>query len=167
VIRIAYVTPKDTREIQVFVTSWLNTNLTDPYEEATSKTRSNFVVDDDFMFGGTMPKIHFDINKFNPSKIATQGKTDYLEEEAHEFIIYYYNERNRRFAFADNSLTLSNEAQAMKYLQYVRDTLKTNMASFNDYFHKHVFGSISKPKFNPSTKTFIAMMPFTVFTYRR
>lgn len=164
---MAYLLPKDTREIQNQIVSWLEANLTDPYEQRTANTRTNFVYGDDFKLVGIWPKIHIDLAGYNPMNICGQGDTDYLEEEEHQFIIYYYTQRDKRFEFSDNGLTLSNEAQVVKYLQYIKRTMKTSMTDFNSYFHKPVFGSISKPRWNPETSCFVGMMPLTVYTYIR
>ncbi len=160
------LTPSDSRQIQNEVVAWLEANLTDPYEQATSKTRTGFVKKDQYSLSGEPPILAMELAGFDPIKIATQTKTAYLEEEQHDFMIYYYNQIDHRFTFADDSLTLSNEAQCMKYLQYVKNTLKTNMATFAT-FHKHAFGKIPQPLRRPRSSLWISMLPFTVFTYRR
>ncbi len=169
---MAYLLPKDTREIQNAIVSFLNTNLTDPYEQRTAlgddpKTRTDFVYGDDFKLVKVWPKIHIDVMGYTPSNIGGQGKTDYLEEEEHQFVIYYYTQKDKRFEFSDNGLTLINEAQVVKYLQYIKRTMKTNMTDFNLYFHKPTFGSISKPRWNAASNLFVGMMPLTVYTYIR
>jgi len=167
-----YLLPKDTREIQNFIVSWLNTNLIDPYEQRTAlgdspKIRTKFVYGDDFKLVGIWPKIHIAVAGYSPTKIGGQGETDYTEEEEHQFIIYYHTQKGKRFEFADNGLTLTNEAQVVKYLKYIKRTMKTNMTDFNLYFHKPTFGKISKPKWNPKTSCFVGMMPFVVYTYAK
>ena len=82
-------------------------------------------------------------------------------------MIYYYNSKAHRYTFDDNNLRLEGEAQCRKYLQHIRDTIKSNISDFNDYFHGHMFGTIPKPTFSKATSTFISMLPFTVHTYRR
>jgi len=43
-----------------------------------------------------MPTIHVDCQEFTPTKITTT-RTDYLEEEAHQIIIYYYNQKGQKY----------------------------------------------------------------------
>ena len=164
---MAYITPKDTREIQNKFVTWLEANLTDPYEDKTSKTRPNFVYGDDFNLTAIFPKVHVDVADFTPNRISTQSKSDYLEEEEHHFMIYYYNQQGHTFTFSDNSLELSNAAQCRKYLQYIRDTLKTNITEFNDYGHKITFGTIPKPTRSTLASVWVSVLPVTVITYRR
>ena len=161
-----YLTPKDTREIQNKIVEWCNNNLRDPYTAATSNTRSTFAYGDDFKLQGVFPLIHVDISNYNPERI-TNSKSTYLEREEHSFIIYYHCQLNHRFVFNDNGLTLVNEAQVMKYLQYIKTTMKANITDFNDYFNNATFGAISKPARIPKTSIFIGMIPLTVYTYVR
>lgn len=165
-----YLTPQDSAVIQDALVTFLEANLIDPYEQRTSKTRSNFVRDSDFKNVSTLasPHLQVDLADYNPVKINTQTKTNFLEEETHTFAIYYYNAKDKRFTFADNGLTLINESQAMKYLQYVKDTLKANLddPTFAN-FHWVTFGSISKPRYNPKTQLYVSFLPMTVKTYRR
>lgn len=161
-----YLEPKDTRQVQEKLVEWLNNNLDDPYKQATSKTRSTFVYGDDFKLQGVFPIIHVDISNFEPTRI-TNHKSNYLEEEEHSFIIYYHCQLNHRYTFADNHLTLTNEAQVMKYLQYIKKKIKSNITDFDTYFHKATFGSISKPVRMPNPSVFIGMIPFTCYTYCR
>lgn len=148
----------------------LQANLIDPYNQQTGKTRSSgdFIYADDFKIGKLDPVIHVDLNEFGPPvKVNSQTKINFLEEEPHNFIIYYYNTRAHKFTFSDNGLTLQNEPQSMKYLQLIRTTLKANMASFSNFFHKPVFGAIPKPIMTGGNSRFMSFLPFTVFTYRR
>ena len=162
-----YITPKDSREIQNKLVEWLEANLPDPYETASGKTRSLFVYGDDFQLSGVFPRIHVDIADFVPEKIAVQSKGGYLEREEHQFMIYYHNQSGHRFVFPDNNLKLNNEAQCRKYLGYIKDKIKANISDFDDYFHGHKFGTIPKPTFNPASSTYVSVLPFTVYTYRR
>lgn len=162
-----YLVPRDSREIQNKIVSFLETNLTDPYEQATGKTRTNFVYGDDFKLVAMWPKIHVDISDFTPNKIATQGKTTFMEEEEHHFMIYYYNQKAHKYTFADNGLTLQDEAQCRKYLQYIRDTIKENATEFNGYCNNITFGTIPKPIFHNASRTFVSFIPMIVYTYRR
>ena len=164
---MAFTTPLDSRQIQNQFVTFLETNLTDPYEQATSNTRTNFVYGDDFKLVGLFPKIHVDISDFIPNKVAVQSKTAYMEEEEHHFMIYYHNQKGHKYTFADNSLTLSDEAQCRKYLQYIRDTIKANATEFNDYCHRITFGTIPKPVFHNSSRTFVSFLPVLCYTYRR
>ena len=83
-----------------------------------------------------------------------------------DFMIFYYNQLDQKYTFPDNGLTLQNEAQCLKYLQYVRDTLKANMDAFKT-FHKHQFGEIPQPARKPSSSQWISFLPFTVYTYKK
>lgn len=161
-----YVSPRDSREIVNKLVSFLESNLTDPYEQVSGKSRTNFVYGDDFKLVPLPPKIHISQASFNPTKIS-QSKSNYLEEEEHTFLIYYYNQRGHKFTFSDNSLTLIDESQCMKYLQYIRDTIKSNISQFDNFFHQHRFGEIPKPKFNPNGSLFFSFLPLVVKTYRR
>jgi hypothetical protein len=162
----AYLVPKDTREIQNFLVTWLNTNLVDPYEQATSKTRSTFVYGDDFKMSGNPPVLHVDVNDFKADNIVGQSGV-YLDEETHQIVIYYYCQRDHRFTFADNGLTLTNEAQCRKYLQYVKDQLKVHMSDFAGYLNNVKFGTIPKPTLSQQSGWFVSMLPLTTNTYRR
>ncbi len=164
---MAFITPKDSRQIQERLVLWLNANLPDPYEQATQKNRATLVYGDDFLSQGVFPKIHVDMGDYVPNKIATQGKNDFLEEEEHHFMIYYYNQKGHRYKFHDNSLKLQDAAQCRKYLEFIHDKLKANATDFNDFFHKPTFGTIPKPTFTNQTKLWWSVLPFTVFTYRR
>ena len=165
---MAYITPKDTREIQNKFVTWLEANLIDPYEVAKSpETRPHFVYGDDFELVANFPKVHVDCADFTPNKISTQSKSTYLEEEEHHFMIYYYNQQGHRYTFADNNLTLTNAAQCRKYLQYIKDTMKSNITEFNDYGHRITFGTIPKPTRSPQASVWVSVLPVTVITYRR
>lgn len=167
---MVFIKPKDTKEIQNYLVSWLNTNLIDPYEQATSKTRSTFVYGDDFKMSGNPPVLHVDCNDFTARNIAGQTGV-YLDEETHQIIIYYYCQRDHRFTFADNGLTLTNEAQCRKYLQYVKDKLKEALAANNNPFAGYInnvsFGSIPKPILSQPSSWFMSMLPMNINTYRR
>jgi len=168
--RMTWVTPKDSREIQNKIVSVLRTLLDDPYcqvKGAGARGAEYFIYGDDFKAIGNPPQIHVDMTNFDPVRITSQSKTDYLEEERHDFMIYYYNQLAHKYTFSDNGLELADVAQCRKYLQYIRDTLKANMAEFNEYFHKHAFGVVPKPVRDSKTGWFVSMLPFTVFTYRR
>lgn len=166
---MAYLTPEDSIVIKNALIAFLEANLIDPYEQRTGNVRTNFVKGEDFDISPLgSPYLYIDLATFSIDKINTQSKTDFLEEESHNFIIYYYNAKNKRFTFADNGLTLTDDAQCVKYLQYVRDTLKSNLtdASFLN-FHRVTFGTISRPAYNPKTQLFVGSIPITVRTYRR
>ncbi len=164
---MAFATPKDSIQIQDRLILWLNANLPDPYEQRTQKNRADFVIGGDFNHQGVFPKIHVDMGDYVPNKVATQGKTDFLQEEEHHFMIYYYNFKAHRYKFDDNGLTLQDAAQCRKYLEFIQDKLKANATDFNDFFHKPSPGTIPKPVFTNSTKLWWSVLPFTVFTYRR
>ena len=165
---VSYLTPQDTREIQNAIVVFLEANLIDPYEQATEEDRSSFVYGDDYELRNlkNTPVIHVDVANFDPRKITAQ-KTGYLDEEQHSFHIYYYNGKNKKFTFADNGLELENEAQCIKYLQYIKDTLKANLDDSTFTFSRPRFGRISKPSYNPKTGLYVSFIPFTVYTYRR
>jgi len=164
-----YLDPKENDEIVQTFVDWLNDHLDDPYEQVTNKSRgsnssSMFVIGGDLKVINLFPKLQVSYNEYDPKKI-TLTKTDYLEEEAHHLTFYYYNQRDRRYTFA-NGNTLDNDAQAIKYLIYVKKLIKTHADDFIN-FHKITFGSISKPIYNNSTNSHITMIPITVYTYRR
>ena len=163
---MVYLEPKTSDEIQKWIVEFLNDHLTDPYEQATNNKRATFVYGDDFKLVAVFPKIHIDIADFTPTKISVQSKTAYLEEEEHHFMIYYYNQRGHRFTF-DNGSTLIDEAQCRKYLQVVKDNIKSNADDFDDYCHNITFGTIPKPGFNRTTSTFFSFIPMVCYTYRR
>jgi len=163
---MAYLEPKDSREIQEKFVDFLNDHLTDPYEQSTNKKRATFVYGDDFRLVAIFPKIHVDIADFTPNKISTQGKTDYLEEEEHHFMIYYYNQNGHMFTF-DNAKTLIDEAQCRKYLQVIKDKIKDNANDFSDYCHNITFGTLPKPRYNGATHTYFSFIPMVVYTYKR
>lgn len=163
---MAYISAKDTQEIQDKLVEWLNDNLDDPYEQATSKKRDSFVYGEDFKLVPIFPKVHVSAGDYVPNKVSTHGKTDYLEEEEHHFFIYYHNQLAHRYKF-ENGETLNNERQNRKYLQYIKDELKTRMTDFDEYFHKPTFGTINKPVFNKKVSCWVGMIPLTVFTYKR
>lgn len=161
-----YLTPKSSREIQDKFVSWLNDHLIDPYEQAKNEKRNNFVSGDSFSLTGTNPKIHLDVTSFNINKIPSQSKTAYLDEEEHHFIIYYYNQKAHSYSF-ENGLELTDQAQCLEYLQYIRNTIKGKANKFKEYAHKITFGTIPKPTWNKASNTWIGMLPMTVTTYRR
>jgi len=163
-----YLSPSDTREIQNAIVTFLEANLIDPYEQVTEKDRKSLVHGDDFELRSiiTAPYIHVSIGSFMPVKVTAQ-KTGYLEEEEHNFMIYFSNGKDQAFTFADTGLKLTNEAQCMKYLQYIRTTLKDNLSDSTFTFSKPRFGTIAKPIYNPKTKLYVSALPFTVYTYRR
>ena len=162
-----YLDPKDTREIQDQLTTWLQTNLDDPYEQAaTPKTRSTFVYGDDFKLVSIFPKIHVAVADDDVEKITAQ-KSSYLEGETHHFMIYYYNQQAHRYSFDGLVTYLTNASQCRKYLQYIKSQLKTNITDFNDYFSQLIFGTIPTPVFDSKTSTWISVLPITVKTYRR
>ena len=163
-----YLTPDDTRTIQNAIVTFLEANLIDPYEQLTGKTRKDLVRGDDYQSRNslTTPQVQVDVANFDPTKITAQ-KTGYLDEEQHSFMIYYENGKNKKFTFADNGLELSNEAQCVKYLQYIKDTLKANLDDSTFTFSKPRFGMISKPTYNPKTQLYVSVLPFTCVTYRR
>jgi len=164
----SYLTPQDTREIQNAIVTFLEANLVDPYEQVTSKTRTSLVHADDYELRSilTAPYIQISVATFMPVKVTAQ-KTGYLEEEEHNFMIYFSNGKDQAFTFPDTSLKLTNEAQCMKYLQYIRTTLKDNLDDSTFTFSKARFGTIAKPIYTPKTKLYVSALPFTVYTYRR
>lgn len=164
---MTWVTPKDTVQIQNALVTFLEDNLVDPYEQRSGNTRTDFVTREDKKVSFNTPTIQIVLGDLNPQRITSQGKVQYLEEEEHLIMIYYFNKKEQQFTFPDTSLKLKNEAQSFKYLNYIRNTLKTGMASFDGVFYKHVFGSIAKPQWNPASNSYIGSLPFTVFTYRR
>jgi len=165
---MSYPISKYSEEIKEQFVKWINKNLKDPYEQATNKTRDNFVFGDDINFKvvNIFPIIHVSMGDFNSTKISSQTKTAYLEEEEHNLIIFYYNQNGHKYAFEDGE-SLTNEAQCRKYLQYIKNKIKANADKFDEYCHKITFGTIPKPTFNKNTRTFMSMLPVTVYTYKR
>ena len=161
-----YLAPKNSKEIQDKFVSWLNDHLIDPYEAATSKKRDFFVYGDDFKLVAVWPKVHVALSDFVPNRIDVQSKTNYLEEEEHNFMIYYYNYKAHLYTF-ENGQKLNNEAQCRQYLQYIRDQIKAQADKFEEYCHRITFGTIPKPDFVPNTSIHLSVLPMTVFTYNR
>ena len=163
---MAYLVPETARQLQNRLVAWLEANLIDPYEQAKSTTRAGFVDANDYATGFP-PRLQVSFQRTRPTR-ATMHKHGYLEEEQHDFIIYYSNQKSHRFTFASlSNMVTVDEAQNSEYLAYVRRTLKANITAFDGYFHKHAFGDVSRAVFNPKTNLFVGMLPFTVFTYRR
>ena len=107
-----YLTPNDSRQIQAALVTFLEANLTDPYEQATGNSRADFVHGESFEIRSTLasPVIQVDLGDFNSEKINSTTKTNFLEEERHSFLIYYNNAKGKLFTFADNGLQLKDKA---------------------------------------------------------
>lgn len=162
------LTPKDTEEIRVKFVDFLNDHLIDPYEQAKNVGRDGFVKGKDFQINSLLayPLVHISVEDVKTSKINSQTKTNYLEEEEHNFVIYYYNNKVHNYTFEDG-ITLQGEAQNRKFLQYIKNTIKHNGDKFGEFCHNITFGTISTPELDQSTNTYIGMIPMTVYTYRR
>lgn len=160
----SYPEEVDTSEILQRFVDWMEANLTDPYEQRTGTTRSKFVFDSDLQKSVMYPIIQVDFNPIENNRIGGQNKTTYLEEINHNLVIYYQCQRNHKFEFADTTV-LINEAQVIKYLQYIQKQIKANSDEFN--CHKITFGTIAKPNFIKSSSVYVSMLPLKVTTYRR
>lgn len=166
---MAYIEPKTNREIQDKIVAILQTTLPDPYLQAKGSVRpvGEFIYGDDFNLNGSMPKIQVKMLSADPLRLGGQSLTTYLEERTVSFAMFYYNQLNHSYTFSATSLTLSNEAQCTEYLELIQDTLKSNMASFSGFFHRHEFGEIPTPVRQPTTSLFSSMLPFSVRKYKR
>ena len=161
-----YIVPKRSREIVNKFVSWLESNLTDPYEQVSGKTRTGFVISKSIPATYISPILQLKLNPFSSEKIATQDKTQPFQIETHTIMFYYYNEKDKRYTFSDTSLTLTDEAQAQEYLEYVRNRITANATAFDDYCSNISFGTISQPRWNPQSRSWITSMPMNVKTYR-
>lgn len=162
---MAYIDDKKTDEVQDKIVEWLNDNLIDPYEQATGKSRSTFVSADNMVNSQIFPIVQIAGSDIEPTKV-TAKKTGYLEEVEHNFIIFYKNQKARKFTF-ENGKVLQDDRQCRRYLEYIHDKLKENADEFGEYFHKMTFGSISQPVFDNNTSIWRGMLPLIVYTYKR
>jgi len=163
---MAYAPPKTIAQIQTQIVSVLNDNLTDPYEQATGNTRSDFARGDDYKHTGVWPKIHVDISDSPPEKINSTTKSNFLEQETITVMIYYMNFKGHRYTPSGESVVV-DEAQNIRFREYIKTTLKANVSDFGLYFHQMSFGSIDKPSFNAQTKIFTGVLPMACRIYRR
>ncbi len=163
---MTYVQEKDCDEIQDKIVSFLESNLIDPYEQATGKTRTNFVFGDDFKLAPIYPRIHVSPVNVEITRVTAGAKTTFLEELEHTFLIYYYNHIDHRYTFEDSTV-LVNARQCKKYLSYIHTKLKAGLADFDGYFVKLRFGSIPPPVFNKNAGIWVSMLSITVNTLKR
>ena len=165
------VNPYTSQQIQAALVALLEANLVDPYEQKTGNTRSNFVAGDDFKLTSLIvtPLINIDVDEEQSVKVTAQ-KTNYMEQERHDFIIYYYCDKDKTFTFPTgagySANALKGKQQAREFMLYIRRTIKANLGSMT-YAHRVNFGAIPEPKFNPKTGYFVGIMPMSVTTYRR
>lgn len=163
--------PYTSQQIQAALVALLEAGLVDPYEQKTGNTRTNFVNGEDFKLlpVNTTPVINIDVDEEESSKVTSQ-KTNYVEEERHDFIIYYYCDKDKTFTFPTgagySTSALKGKQQAREFMLYIRNTIKASLGSMT-YAHKVNFGVIPEPKWNPKTALFVSMMPMSVTTYRR
>lgn len=162
---MSFVPEKTVGEIENKLITFLEANLPDPYEVATGKTRSNLVRDSIDQLEGPYPLIQIiPLNK-EYGRLSGQSINAYREQNEIPFAIFYRNQEAEKYTFSGSGLILINERQNMEFLELIKSTLKTNMSEFQEYFHKHAFGTIGRAAKARASSIYIGFLPFTVFTY--
>ena len=71
----------------------LEANLPDPWEAATTQTRTNYIYTNDIRLSGDFPKVLILADDTVPTKLSWAGRTSYIEKFVVNVNIMYYNKR--------------------------------------------------------------------------
>lgn len=139
--------------------------IEDPWETATSKTRTIFAqLNDEVPLVARFPKIAIGMIPPMSRERLTQGTGNYREMHTYNMALLYTCEK--RAVWNHDSIKFMGENQCIKYLEYLGDKLKAYAGSFSE-FNLLVLGDISNVRKSPDALKFTAFLPLKMEAHGR